>query len=83
MPEARGIGPEELDKARGQGGGSEELPHPRGQGRWPGGATPHQRPGAPPRRSYTMPEARGGGQRGNPRSGDCAGAGGPREAIPR
>ena len=54
----------------------------QGQGWRPGGATPRPRTGAAGR-SHPMPEARGGGQRGNPRSGDCAGAGGPREAIPR
>ena len=50
----------------------EELPHFRGQGQQPGGATPRPRPG----------ETAG---RTNPTSKEpsCAGAGGPRGAIPR
>ena len=50
-------------------GGCEEIPRVRGQGR-PGEATSCQRLG---------PEAR----RSIPRSGGCAGSGGPRGAIPR
>ena len=82
-----------------KGGGQEELPHVRGQGQRPrvgdcnsagtaersyavsevrGGGS-EELPHAPP------PEARGGGWEPtpHPRSRGCAGAGGPRGAIPR
>ena len=65
---------------------------------WPRGATPGPRPGAAAERSYPLPKARGSGReelppaRGQgqrlrgatprPRSGGCAGAGGPRGATP-
>ena len=54
----------------------------------PRGASPHLRPGmAPEARGGSWeepptPEARASGQRSKPRSGGCAGAGGPRGAIP-
>ena len=74
--------------------GQEELPHVRGQGQKPGG--PHAR-GAAAKRSYPTTEVRGsgrecqaataqerpGGATPGPRIGGCAGAGGPRGAIPR
>ena len=82
-----------------RGGSWEELPRIRGQGRRPRGATLRRRPGAAAERTYRMPDARGsgpedlpydrsqelrpGGPNPPPRSSGCAGAGGPRGAIPR
>ena len=81
-----------------RGHGREEQPHARGQGQQPRGATPRLRSGVTAGRSYPTTEARGGGweeqphakgqgrQPGGPtpcpRSSGCAGAGGPRGAIP-
>ena len=42
---------EEIPSVQGQGQRQEELPHVWGQGRWAGGATPRQRPGAAARRT--------------------------------
>ena len=72
-------------------GGWEETSHVRDQGR-PGEATSRLRPGPLTLRSHPEPEASGGSWeeppmpeagRSNLRSGGCAGAGGPRGAIPR
>ena len=72
---------EELPRIRGQGRRREELPHIRGQGRRPGGATPCPKPEA--RGGVRGQGRRPGGPTPRPRSSDCAGAGGPRGAIPR
>ena len=53
-------------------GGATPRPNTGGQGQWPGGATPRPGQGWQP-----------GGATPHPRSHGCAGAGGPREAIPR
>ena len=42
-----------------RGSSWEEQPHAQGQGWWPGGSTPHPRPGVAAERSYPAPEARG------------------------
>ena len=76
-------------------GGREETPRVPGQGRQLGGATWHPRPGVVTLRSHTKPEARDGSWkepptpegratawRSNLRSAGCAGAGGPRGALP-
>ena len=77
--------------------GREELPHVQGQGQRP--RVPGCDSAGAAERSYTMSEVRGhrreelppaqgqgqwlGGAAPRPRSSDCAGAGGPRGAIPR
>ena len=66
--------------------GQEEVPHIQGQGQWPKGATPAQGQGRQPGGGY--PYVRGEGRQPkratqHPRSGGCAGAGGPRGATPR
>ena len=64
-----------------RGGGQEELPRVPGQG-WQPRAPGCDSAGAA-ERSYPPPEARGGGREEQPtRSCGCAGAGGPRGAIP-
>ena len=77
----RGSGREETPRVGGQGGGREELPRFPGQWR-PGGDIPCPRSGAA-ERIHLTPKARASGGRSNPRSGGCAGTGGPRGAIPR
>ena len=77
LPRVRGrVGDcrEELPCVRGQGWWREVLPRVRGQEQQPGGTTP-------------CPQARGQGRRQggptpSPRSCGCAGAGGPRGAVP-
>ena len=75
-----------------RGHGQEELPHVRGQGRWPRGATPRLRSVVAGRRRPVQGQGRPGEatpcprpgavpERSNPRSGGCAGTGGPRGAI--
>ena len=80
-----------------KGGGQEALPHVRGQGQWPrapgcegAGTAERSYPASEVRgsdeRSYPVSEVRGRGredQPHGPRSRGCAGAGGPRGAIPR
>ena len=94
-PCSKGGGQEELPHVRGQGrrpGGDTPMPQARGQGRRAGGRsypTPlSPRPGGTGRRSYpTPPRPRPGAVAGRttprPRSRGCAGAEGPRGAIPR
>ena len=81
-----------------RGGGPEPLPTTGGQGRWPVVTMPHPRPRAEARRHYPPPEVRSsvwealpyarcqgwrpGGATPRPRSRGCAGAGGPRGAVP-
>ena len=68
--EVRG-GQEKPPRAQARGGDPEEPPRARGQGRQLGGAT------------HTRVQGRWlGGATPHPRSGGCAGAGGPRGAIP-
>ena len=64
-------------------GGQEKPPRAWGQGWWRWGATPSPRPGAAPGRSHPCPRPGPAAGRSNPRSGGCAGTGGPRGAIPR
>ena len=92
-PRPRSGAAAESARLRGRRNGREELPRVRGQW-WPGGDTPRLRSGAAGRSHLALeakggdpeepptPEARASGQRSKPRSGGCAGAGGPRGAIP-
>ena len=80
-----------------RGGSQEELPHVRDQGQWP--RVPGCKGAGTAERSYPtskvrsrgreeLPHARGQGRQPRrttprPRRGGCAGAGGPRGAIPR
>ena len=74
-----------------RGSGQEDLPRIRGQGWRPGGATPRPhardqrwRTGGATSRPYTRGQGQWpGGATPRPRSSGCAGAGGPRGAIPR
>ena len=78
---------EELSRIQGQGGRPRGVtPRPR-SGAGMRGVTPHLRSGAAAGRRYPTPQARGqgrwpGGPTLCPRSRGCAGAGGPRGAIP-
>ena len=79
--------PRGATRVRGQGQRREELSRVRGQGQRRGGDTPCPKPKARGGGQEEQPHARGqgrwpGGPTPLPRSRGCAGAGGPRGAIP-
>ena len=72
MARALSVAERSSPESKVRGGGREEPPHVRAQGQWSEGATPRPRPRAPAWKINPRPK-----------SGGCAGAGGPRGAIPR
>ena len=77
--------PRELPQPEARGGGQEELSHVRGQG-WQLRVPGWDSPGAASREVLPHAQDQGRWPRGTislSRSGDCAGAGGPRGATPR